>query len=73
MERSDPVTATALHRFLHAHSTIADAPIAIGLRGTATVTIDGDLTQVRALLRAMVCQLAVLTRSGPIADRRRDQ
>jgi S-DNA-T family DNA segregation ATPase FtsK/SpoIIIE len=77
MERSDPVTATALHRFLHAHSTIADAPITIGLRGTATVTIDGDLTQVRGLLRAMVCQLAVrhapdqLLIVGAISDRHR--
>jgi S-DNA-T family DNA segregation ATPase FtsK/SpoIIIE len=59
VERSDPVTATALHRFLHAHSTIADAPITIGLREIATVTIDGDPTQVRGLIRAMVCQLAV--------------
>ena len=77
MERSDPVTATALHCFLHAHSTIADVPITIGLRGTATVTIDGDLTQVRALLRAMVCQLAVrhapdqLPIVGAISDRHR--
>jgi ESX secretion system protein EccC len=59
VERSDPVTAAALQRFLHAHSTIGDAPITIGLRGVATVTIDGDQAQVRALLRAMICQLAV--------------
>ncbi|HWS94151.1 MAG TPA: type VII secretion protein EccC, partial [Mycobacterium sp.] len=59
-EPSDPVTATALRRFLRAHSTIADAPIVIGLRGIATVTADGDLASVRGLLRAMICQLAVL-------------
>jgi DNA segregation ATPase FtsK/SpoIIIE, S-DNA-T family len=56
----DPVTATALHRFLRAHSTIPDAPIAIALPGLAAVIADGDPTQARALLRAMICQLAVM-------------
>ena len=77
VERSDPVTAAALRRFLDTHSTIADAPITIGLRGIATVTIDGDRAQVRALLRAMICQLAVrhapdqLLIVGAISDRNR--
>ena len=75
--RVDPVTVTALDRFLHAHSTIDDAPITIGLRGTAAVTIDGDPTPVRGLIRAMVCQLAVrhapdrLLIVGAISDRNR--
>ncbi len=59
-EPSDPVTATARSRFLQAHSTVADAPVAIGLSGAGTVTIDGDPTSVRGVLRAIVCQLAVL-------------
>jgi DNA segregation ATPase FtsK/SpoIIIE, S-DNA-T family len=59
-QRSDPVTATALRRFIHVHSTIADAPITMPLRGIATARIDGGLTEVRGLLRAMICQLAVL-------------
>ncbi|SPM28755.1 type VII secretion protein EccCa [Mycobacterium terramassiliense] len=59
-EPPDPVAATALSRFLRAHSTVADAPVAIGLPSGGTVTIDGDATSVRALLRAMICQLAVL-------------
>jgi DNA segregation ATPase FtsK/SpoIIIE, S-DNA-T family len=77
VERSDPITAAALQRFLHAHSTIADAPITIGLRGIATVTIDGDQAQARGLLRAMICQLAVrhapdqLLIVGAISDRNR--
>ncbi len=57
---SDPVTATALRRFIQAHSTIADAPIAIGLHGRSIVTIDGDAAAARGLIRAMICQLAVL-------------
>src|SRR5262249_14452895 len=56
----DPVTATALHRFLSVHSAIADVPIAHPLRAGATVTIDGDPTRARALLRAMISQLTVL-------------
>ena len=58
-ELRDPVTSTALERFLHAHSTI-NAPVTIGLRAGTLVTIDGDLGEVRGLLRAILCQLAVL-------------
>jgi S-DNA-T family DNA segregation ATPase FtsK/SpoIIIE len=58
-ELRDPVTATALERFLRAHSTI-HAPVTIGLRAGTLVTIDGDLGEVRGLLRAIICQLAVL-------------
>lgn len=59
-ELADPVTATALDRFVRAHSTIGAAPIAISLRAATTVTIDGDSGEARGVLRAMVCQLAVL-------------
>ncbi len=59
-ESMDPVTALALRRFLSAHSLVAGAPITIGLGSVGTVTIDGDLASVRGLLRAMICQLAVL-------------
>jgi ESX secretion system protein EccC len=58
-EAYDPVTAAALRRFIHTHSTIA-APVAIALRGSPIVTIDGEVCLVRALVRAMICQLAVL-------------
>ncbi|MGC1152757.1 MAG: type VII secretion protein EccC, partial [Mycobacterium sp.] len=59
-QRLDPVAVTALGRFLQTHSTIPDAPISIALRGLATVNIGGDTTQARALLRATLCQLAVM-------------
>ncbi|MEB3983004.1 type VII secretion protein EccCa [Mycobacterium sp. 663a-19] len=64
-ERSDPVTATAVRRFVEAHSTI-EAPITIGLRPDSTVTIDGDACEARGVLRAMVCQLAVLHPPGQL-------
>jgi DNA segregation ATPase FtsK/SpoIIIE, S-DNA-T family len=59
-ELSDPVTEAALRRFLSAHSRVACAPIAVGLRSAGAVTIDGDPASVRGLLRAVICQLAVL-------------
>ncbi|KAA1248363.1 type VII secretion protein EccCa [Mycobacterium simiae] len=59
-QRSDPVTVAALRCFLRAYSTLGDAPVVVPLRGGATVQIDGESTRVRGLLRAMVCQLAVL-------------
>ena len=60
VELSDPVTATALHRFIQAYAMLEGVPIAIGLRANAALTIDGDVDEVRGVLRAMVCQLAVL-------------
>jgi S-DNA-T family DNA segregation ATPase FtsK/SpoIIIE len=60
VERVDPVTHAALHRFVRAHSAITDAPITLELRGLAAVTVDGEPAGVRGLLRAMLCQLAVL-------------
>ncbi|MBW0017221.1 MAG: type VII secretion protein EccCa [Mycobacterium sp.] len=58
--RWDPLTVTALRRFLRAHSTVAGVPITICLRPGTTVTVEGDVTDARALLNAMICQLAVL-------------
>jgi S-DNA-T family DNA segregation ATPase FtsK/SpoIIIE len=60
VNRSDPVTVTALRRFLQAHQTIHDVPIALDLRGMGGVTVVGDEPDARGLLRAMICQLAVL-------------
>ena len=57
---TDPVTATAMRRFVDTHAAVADVPIAIGLRPGATLTLQGDPAAVRGLMRAMVCQLAVL-------------
>ncbi len=58
--RSDPVTVAAARRFIHTHATVGHVPITIDLTTNACVTIDGDSSEVRGLLRAMICQLAVL-------------
>jgi len=60
VNRVDPVCVDALHRLLDTHSTVSNAPIAITLRGSAAVRVHGAAGQVRALLRAIICQLAVL-------------
>ena len=59
MERCDPVTVAAMQRFIRTHSTIDEAPTAIGLHGAESLVIDGGADEVRGLLRAMICQLAV--------------
>lgn len=58
-EAADPVIATALRRFIQTHSIVV-APVAVAVHGSPIVTIDGDVTVARGLLRAMICQLVVL-------------
>jgi S-DNA-T family DNA segregation ATPase FtsK/SpoIIIE len=60
VNRLDPVGVAALRRFLDTHSTLSNVPIVIALRDSAAVSVVGDPGQVRALLRAMICQLAVM-------------
>ncbi|ORW12126.1 secretion protein EccC [Mycobacterium kyorinense] len=75
--RSDPVTISALRRFLQAQQTIRDVPVALDLRTLGAMTVAGDETCARGLLRAMICQLAVmhsparLMLVGAIDDRER--
>ena len=59
-DRRDPVSMEALQRFVGTHSNVSNIPIAIALRGSAAVSIGGDPVPVRALVRAVVCQVAVL-------------
>ncbi|BBY65154.1 ESX-4 secretion system protein EccC4 [Mycolicibacterium helvum] len=60
VDELDPVTADALRRFVHCHAIIDDAPIAVALGEMRVLHIGGDAQSVRALARAMLCQLAVL-------------
>jgi DNA segregation ATPase FtsK/SpoIIIE, S-DNA-T family len=65
VNRLDPVGVAALQRFLRTHSTVSNIPIAVSLRGLAAVSIRGDASQARAIVRAMICQLAVM--HSPVA------
>jgi DNA segregation ATPase FtsK/SpoIIIE, S-DNA-T family len=60
ISRLDPVVVTALQRFIRTHSTVPNVPITLALREVAAVSVGGDTTYARALLRAAVCQLAVM-------------
>src|SRR5277367_2788427 len=60
ISRLDPVAVTALHRFLRTHSTVPNVPITLALREVVAVSVGGDMTYARALLRAAVCQLALM-------------
>ncbi|GJJ23808.1 type VII secretion protein EccCa [Mycolicibacterium mageritense] len=54
----DPVTTGALRRLLADRATVSDVPVTVALREVSGLAIDGDASAARALLRAVVCQLA---------------
>ncbi len=58
VEEQDPVTVSAMSRLIDLRSTTRDLPVSIALREIPAVTVDGEAAT--ALVRAMVCQLAVL-------------
>ena len=60
VEQLDPVTSMELRRLIHTHSMVPDLPVALALTSFAAVTLHGDTAAARNLVRAMVCQLAVL-------------
>ena len=63
---ADPVTADAVQSLVEARSRVADTPVTIDLRAHRVVTVEGDGDAVRALVRAMVCQLAVFHDPGHV-------
>jgi S-DNA-T family DNA segregation ATPase FtsK/SpoIIIE len=60
------VSVAALRRFTAAHTTIDGAPVALALRGVPAVAVTGDPDTGRDLLRAAVCQAAVLHGPGDV-------
>ena len=49
----------ALRRFISAHATVADQPVAVFLRGFAQVVLTGDPDLARAAARAALAQLLI--------------
>jgi DNA segregation ATPase FtsK/SpoIIIE, S-DNA-T family len=60
LEELDPVTSLELHRLIRYRSTVPNVPVAVPLTEIAAITIRGDEVDARSLLRAIVCQLAVM-------------
>ena len=56
----DPVTSAALHRMIEQRAMVSDVPIAVDLRDCSHLIVDGGAPAARALLRAVLCQLAIL-------------
>ena len=54
VEDLEPLCARALRRFVHAHATVADQPVAIFMRGFAQIVLSGDTDAARGAARAMV-------------------
>ena len=61
VEDLDPLSATALRRFVTTHRTVPDLPLRVALRRFAGigVTAPDDPDAARALVRALLCQAAV--------------
>ncbi len=57
---TDPVTADALRHLVRSYASADEMPVAIALRGIRLLAVEGEPMQARALVRAMLCQLAVL-------------
>ncbi len=60
VEDLEPMTALALRRFVRAHSSVPDLPIAMSLRAFSRVVLRGDRATVTDVARSIVCQLATL-------------
>jgi S-DNA-T family DNA segregation ATPase FtsK/SpoIIIE len=57
VEDLEPLCARALRRFIHAHATVPDQPVAVFLRGFAQIVLRGDQQAARSAGRALVAQL----------------
>ncbi|MGI5166778.1 type VII secretion protein EccCa [Spirillospora sp. CA-253888] len=58
VEDLEPMSAGALRRFMRTHSTVPALPVAINLRSFSRVFLSGDGEAARAMVRALVMQLA---------------
>lgn len=61
----DPVVQGALRRLLKERATVPDVPVTVDVSASVMIAVEGPTAAARALVRAMVCQLAVL--HGPSA------
>ena len=58
LEDLDPVSSAALRRFIRAHATVPELPVAVSLRAFDRIVLTGDRATALGLARAMVSQLA---------------
>jgi len=58
VEDLEPMTAGALRRFVRAHSTVPELPVAVGLASFARIQLTGDPEVARGMVRAVISQIA---------------
>ncbi|SEG79348.1 DNA segregation ATPase FtsK/SpoIIIE, S-DNA-T family [Thermomonospora echinospora] len=58
IEDLEPMTAGALRRFVRAHSTVPNLPVAVSMPSFARIVPMGEPEPVRAMVRAMLAQMA---------------
>ncbi|WP_128429823.1 type VII secretion protein EccCa [Streptomyces cyaneus] len=59
VEDLEPLSAISLRRFIKAHQTVEGMAVPVSLRNFSSVEFAGDGTYAYALVRSMLCQLAV--------------
>ncbi|MBO2460244.1 type VII secretion protein EccCa [Actinomadura violacea] len=57
IEDLEPMTAGALRRFVRAHSTVPNLPVAVSLPSFSRILPMGDIDAVRGMVRSMIAQL----------------
>jgi DNA segregation ATPase FtsK/SpoIIIE, S-DNA-T family len=58
VEDLEPISASALRRFVRTHTSVADLPVALSLPAFGRLNLSGPQRTSRALVRAMLAQLA---------------
>lgn len=58
-ENTDPVTTSAMRALVSHRSLVDEMPLSVALAGTRVLAMDGDREHALAMVRAMICQLAV--------------
>ena len=60
IEDLDPLCAGALRRFIRAQSQVPGLPVEVSLRSVTRIVPAGEPAAVRALVRSLIAQIAVL-------------
>ncbi|MGE2832422.1 type VII secretion protein EccCb [Mycobacterium sp. SMC-4] len=65
-DAADPVTSTAARRLVRAYALVDAVPVTVDLSAVREIRVSGDLEACRALVRAVVCQIAVHHHPGVV-------
>lgn len=66
-DNADPVTTGAVRRLLADRAAVGQVPVTVSLRDTRLLTIVAEQSVARSVVRALICQLAVLHGPGLVS------